>query len=81
MPIKRRAEYVPRPHRTELNKLSKADLLEIAYSLAVLLTGNEDANEAYQIVRAEYVALCLNSGRKPVKLDVVQLDKTEGDDE
>lgn len=65
---KRDAEYVPYAQRMELDKLSKADLMEIAYSFAVRITGSDDFHEAYNIVKAEHEALAQNGSRKPVKL-------------
>lgn len=66
--IKRGATYIPYAQRIELEKLSKADLMEIAYSLAVIQTGEEDKCEAYQIVKREHENMCLAQGRKPLKL-------------
>lgn len=61
-------DYVPYAQRIELDKLSKNDLMEIAYSFALKQTGCEDWHEAYNLVIDEQVALALSDGRKPAKM-------------
>ena len=76
--LKRQADYVPYAQKVELDKMSKADLMEVAYSLALRLTGCEDWCEAYQIVKSEHEILAQSECRKPVKLaDGVQPSNRE----
>jgi hypothetical protein len=64
---KRQADFVPVKYRTPLDQLSKADLLEIAYSLALRLEV-DDAEAAFILVAEEHRILAANAGRKPVRI-------------
>lgn len=69
--LKRPASFVPRPMWAELNRLSKADLMDIAYQLALRIDGEESEICAYAIVKNEHEVLCGNEQRRPVKLKVM----------
>lgn len=66
--IKRAAEYVPSQYRRELTKLSKSDLMEIAYQFALRMSGEDNEDMAYSTVATEYRILCANDGRTPIKI-------------
>lgn len=63
--VKRDATYVPRWCRAELHKLSKSDLMEIAYDFAVRSVG-EDAGEvaAYSELRETARILARSADRR-----------------
>ncbi len=67
--VKRIASYVPLWCRADLHKLSKADLLEIAYDYAIRTVG-EDAGEiaAYTEMRATAQILANSAGRRETRL-------------
>jgi hypothetical protein len=67
--VKRDATYVPRWCRAELHKLSKSDLLEIAYDYAIRSVG-EDAGEvaAYNDLRETARTLARCADRKEPRL-------------
>lgn len=65
--MKRPAAFVPEKYRVVLNHLSKADLMEVAYSLAMRLE-SDDAEAAFNVVADEYRTLAANAGRKAVSL-------------
>jgi hypothetical protein len=60
---KRRAEFVPERYRVSLDQLSKADLMEVAFSLALRLE-SDDAESAFNLVAQEHLTLAANMGRK-----------------
>jgi hypothetical protein len=64
---KRRADFVPEKHRVSLDHLSKADLMEVAYSLAMRLEA-DDSEAAFNLVANEHRTLCASAGRKPQRL-------------
>lgn len=66
---KRRATFVPSWMRDELNMLSKADLMEVAYDLAVRCVG-EDKGEcaAYTELRETAGTLARCAARKEPRL-------------
>ena len=64
---KRSAEYVPERYRVALDQLSKADLMEVAYSLASRLE-TDDAEAAFLLVVEEHRTLAINMGRKPKRI-------------
>ncbi len=57
--LKRSAEYVPQVYRTELNKLSKAALMELLWDFAFLTTGASNDAEAFALIRDYHRALKL----------------------
>jgi hypothetical protein len=66
---KRVALRVPSSIRNELNKLSKADLMEIAFDFAIRDVGEDKPlTAAYAEVVETHRILCLADGRRPVKL-------------
>lgn len=66
---KRSAEYVPSVMRAELDKLSKADLMEVAYDLAIMLVGSEsDEQGAYQAIVKSAEAIATSQERTAPKL-------------
>lgn len=64
----KRPPLVPAVIDYEMRRLSKADLLEIAYHLALRVAGNEAGEDAYLIIHNEYYTLCANQGRRGVNL-------------
>ncbi len=65
---KRAAEYVPRVCRTELENLSKAALMEIAFDLALRCGGEGNEQDAYREIVNTEIVLAQNFGRKPTRL-------------
>jgi hypothetical protein len=65
---KRQAEYVPQPFRVAFDAaMSKADLMEVAFSLAMRLSEDNTENAA-NLVADEYRTLAAQSGRKPNRI-------------
>ncbi len=70
---KRPATYIPTAYRAQLDRLSKADLMEIAWDFAMRTVGeavHEDSQGAatYREVRATHRILAALYGRRPVAL-------------
>lgn len=66
---KRVAAYVPSVMRGELDKLTKADLMEVAYDLALMNVGSEsDELGAYRAMCDSARAIAASQGRTVPKL-------------
>ena len=69
--IKRPAAYVPAEQRLLLNRLSKADLMEVLWDIAMINSGHADTvdpAEVYDIVVASHAALRYAGWQGTVKL-------------
>jgi hypothetical protein len=69
--IKRSASYVPADQRLLLNRLSKADLMEILWDVALINSGHADTaepSEVYDIIVASHAALRYAGWQGSVKL-------------
>jgi len=61
-PFKRPAFYVPEPQRAQLDRLSKADLMELVWDLGMMTSDNfgtdaESADHILSTIRESHVAL------------------------
>lgn len=68
---KRPAAYVPPAQRRVLEALSKADLMEIAWDLALIMTGEADRadpEDVLRVIRDSHSALRFNGYQGSVKL-------------
>ncbi len=67
--MKRYPAYVPKPYRAQLQRLSKASLMEIAWDFAVRTVGEDQGDgPAYREIRATHRILAATQGYKPTNL-------------